>query len=229
MDIWDKKYRLKSKDGNILDNTIDDTYQRVARALADVEQGKSKQEQYYKEFLWALRQGAIPAGRIVSNAGALEHKPATSTINCTVSGIIYDSMDDILHKVHEAGLTLKAGCGIGYEFSTLRPKNAYVSGAGAYTSGPLSFMDIYDKMCFTVSSAGGRRGAQMGTFDIGHPDVVEFIRVKREDGRLRQFNLSLLITAEFMQAVKNNQVWALSFPVTEKEAAVDKLDLTDPS
>ena len=229
MDIWDKKYRLKSKDGNILDNTIDDTYQRVARALADVEQGKSKQEQYYKEFLWALRQGAIPAGRIVSNAGALEHKPATSTINCTVSGIIYDSMDDILHKVHEAGLTLKAGCGIGYEFSTLRPKNAYVSGAGAYTSGPLSFMDIYDKMCFTVSSAGGRRGAQMGTFDIGHPDVVEFIRVKREDGRLRQFNLSLLITAEFMQAVKNNQAWALSFPVTEKEAAVDKLDLTDPS
>ncbi len=229
MDIWDKKYRLKSKDGNILDSTIDDTYQRVARALADVEQGKSKQEQHYKEFLWALRQGAIPAGRIVSNAGALEHKPATSTINCTVSGIIYDSMDDILHKVHEAGLTLKAGCGIGYEFSTLRPKNAYVSGAGAYTSGPLSFMDIYDKMCFTVSSAGGRRGAQMGTFDIGHPDVVEFIRVKREDGRLRQFNLSLLITAEFMQAVKNNQVWALSFPVTDKEAAVDKLDLTDPN
>jgi len=227
MDIWDKKYRLKSKDGNTLDNTIDDTYQRVARALADVEQGKSKQEQHYKEFLWALRQGAIPAGRIVSNAGALEHKPATSTINCTVSGIIYDSMDDILHKVHEAGLTLKAGCGIGYEFSTLRPKNAYVSGAGAYTSGPLSFMDIYDKMCFTVSSAGGRRGAQMGTFDIGHPDVFEFIRVKREDGRLRQFNLSLLITAEFMQAVKNNQAWALSFPVTEKEAAVDKLDLTD--
>ncbi len=229
MDIWDTKYRLKTKDGVAIDANIDETYQRVARALSEVEKGKNKQEQYYKEFLWALRQGAIPAGRIVSNAGALEHKPATSTINCTVSGTITDSMDDILGKVHEAGLTLKAGCGIGYEFSTLRPKNAYVSGAGAYTSGPLSFMDIYDKMCFTVSSAGGRRGAQMATFDIGHPDVVEFIRAKREDGRLRQFNLSLLITTEFVEAVKNDQPWRLSFPVTEKEARLDQIDLNDSS
>ena len=224
MDIWDTKYRLKSKDGKAIDDTIDETYQRVARALSDVE-ADNKKEQFYIEFLWALRQGVIPAGRIISNAGALEHKPATSTINCTVSGTIADSMDDILGKVHEAGLTLKAGCGIGYEFSTLRPKDAYVSGAGAYTSGPLSFMDIYDKMCFTVSSAGGRRGAQMATFDIGHPDVIEFIRAKRENGRLRQFNLSLLITAEFMQAVKTDQAWALSFPVTEKEVNTDKLDL----
>ncbi|MCF8007216.1 MAG: adenosylcobalamin-dependent ribonucleoside-diphosphate reductase [Methylovulum sp.] len=227
MDIWDTKYRLKTKEGTALDATIDETYQRVAKALAEVEQGKAAQQQYYQEFLWALRQGVIPAGRIVSNAGALAHKPATSTINCTVSGIIADSMDDILHKVHEAGLTLKAGCGIGYEFSTLRPKDAYVSGAGAYTSGPLSFMDIYDKMCFTVSSAGGRRGAQMATFDIGHPDVIEFIRAKRENGRLRQFNLSLLITSEFMDAVKNDQLWALSFPVTEKEVRVDQLDLSN--
>jgi ribonucleoside-diphosphate reductase alpha chain len=667
MDIWDSKYRLKTKDGAAIDGTIDETYQRVAKALSEVETTEAKQKQYYKEFLWALRQGVIPAGRIVSNAGALAHKPSTSTINCTVSGTIADSMDDILHKVHEAGLTLKAGCvapdtlvcteygyvtaqqavteqhqqilsydrdahrfemrpilkhltthvprdenieisshlgtlstsikhpmlvyrddrlqyvraddisetdalvhyqlawqadkksalkawfagahlgdgsayekhityadsrekwqdkanaygqrlifkiraaerevveryaqffqqfyacqaqvvstvtanntpvwdftvasfkasaaselfdhqigkkshtlkvpqwikqrpnqhflpflaglldtdgtiatesgsailscshsvfateiqsllalfgvhgaithrksrcheyngklikdnggyqikiadsefllrvadfmadsgkknrikehqtqsgqydhyvmttalrsaleicalnlshtekqtlgfyhgkhqqvtvsrvylnrwagffsnlsalidvvrqlrpvksiqrdlnigenfydftvgthnnylagnnglavihncGIGYEFSTLRPKDAYVSGAGAYTSGPLSFMDIYDKMCFTVSSAGGRRGAQMATFDVAHPDVVEFIRAKREDGRLRQFNLSLLITAEFMQAVKNDEQWALSFPVTQKEAKVDKLDLED--
>ncbi|MFI3187448.1 MAG: LAGLIDADG family homing endonuclease [Methylococcaceae bacterium] len=667
MDIWDTKYRLKTKDGVAIDETIDETYQRVARALSEVEKGKTKQEQCYKDFLWVLRQGAIPAGRIISNAGALEHKPATSTINCTVSGTIADSMDDILHKVHEAGLTLKAGCvapdtlvcteqgyvtaqqavteqhqhilsydreaqrfemrpilkhmttlvptdenieigshlgtlttsikhpvlvyrddklqyvradhinntdamvhyqlpwkadkksalkawfagahlgdgsayekhitylstrekwqtkanvygkrlvfkvraaerevveryalffqrfyacqahvvstvtanhtpvwdftvasfkasapselfdhqtgkkshtlkvpqwikqtpdrhflpflaglidtdgtvstehgsailscqsalfadeiqsllalfgvhgaitqrkersheyngklikdaggysvkisdsaflvklcafmadsgkknrinkhqsqsgqydhylissalrsaletklselsylekqavglyhgkhlqltvsrvyldkwaekfpeltadidfvrqlrpvksikrnlaigetfydftvakhnnylagnnglavihncGIGYEFSTLRPKNAYVSGAGAYTSGPLSFMDIYDKMCFTVSSAGGRRGAQMATFDVGHPDVVEFIRAKREDGRLRQFNLSLLITTEFVEAVKNDLPWSLSFPVTEKEVKLDNLDLTD--
>ena len=192
-----------------------------------MEKDQALQEQCYKDFLWALRQGVIPAGRIISNAGALEHKPATSTINCTVSGTIADSMDDILHKVHEAGLTLKAGCGIGYEFSTLRPKNAYVSGAGAYTSGPLSFMDIYDKMCFTVSSAGGRRGAQMATFDIGHPDVVEFIRAKREDGRLRQFNLSLLITSEFVEAVKNDLPWSLSFPVTAKEVKLDQLDLAD--
>jgi len=160
LDIWDKKYRLKSREGLDVDKSLDDTYQRVARALADVEETEENKAKWFEKFLWVLRQGAIPAGRIISNAGARAHKPATSTINCTVSGTVGDSMDDILGKVHEAGLTLKAGCGIGYDFSTLRPRGAYVSGAGAYTSGPLSFMDIYDKMCFTVSSAGGRRGAQ---------------------------------------------------------------------
>ncbi len=226
LDIWDKKYRLTAKDGTAVDQSMDDTYRRVARALADVEAPEVR-EQWYEQFLWALRKGSIPAGRIMSNAGSLAHKPATSTINCTVSGTILDSMDDILNKVHEAGLTLKAGCGIGYEFSTLRPKGAYVSGAGAHTSGPLSFMDIYDKMCFTVSSAGGRRGAQMGTFDVGHPDVVDFVRAKREAGRLRQFNLSLLITDEFMQAVKTNADWQPAFPVSLKEA--EGLDFTDSS
>ena len=226
LDIWDKKYRLCAKDGTPIDKAMDDTYKRVARALADVEE-PARREEWYEKFLWALRKGTIPAGRITSNAGAQEHKPSTSTINCTVSGTIRDSMDDILAKVHEAGLTLKAGCGIGYEFSTMRPKGAYVSGAGAYTSGPLSFMDIYDKMCFTVSSAGGRRGAQMGTFDIGHPDVMDFIRAKREAGRLRQFNLSLLITDEFMQAVKDDAEWKLAFPVTHQGAEIDGLDTTD--
>ncbi|HEY3326347.1 MAG TPA: adenosylcobalamin-dependent ribonucleoside-diphosphate reductase [Novimethylophilus sp.] len=227
LDIWDKKYRLKSKQGEVIDQDIDDTYQRVARALADVETSEEKRQLWHEKFLWALRRGAIPAGRITSNAGALEHKPATSTINCTVSGIIEDSMNGILEKVHEAGLTLKAGCGIGYEFSTLRPKGAFVAGAGAYTSGPLSFMDIYDKMCFTVSSAGGRRGAQMATFDIAHPDVADFIKAKREAGRLRQFNLSCLITAEFMEAVKADAEWKLAFPVTDKEAQADGLKLDD--
>ncbi|MGN2251379.1 adenosylcobalamin-dependent ribonucleoside-diphosphate reductase [Frateuria sp. GZRe14] len=226
-DIWDKKYRLRTKAGEPVDGTIDETWQRVARALSDVEATDELRAHWFERFLWALRRGAIPAGRITSNAGALEHKPATSTINCTVSGTIRDSMDDILEKVHEAGLTLKAGCGIGYEFSTLRPRGAYVSGAGAYTSGPLSFMDIYDKMCFTVSSAGGRRGAQMGTFDISHPDAKEFIRAKREDGRLRQFNLSLLITDGFMQAVEHDQDWPLVFPVHVKEQ--DEIDLADPT
>ncbi len=226
LDIWDKKYRLKSKIGEIIDKDIDDTYQRVARAIANVEKTKELREEWHEKFLWALRRGAIPAGRITSNAGAQEHKPATSTINCTVSGTITDSMNGILDKVHEAGLTLKAGCGIGYEFSTLRPKGAYVSGAGAYTSGPLSFMDIYDKMCFTVSSAGGRRGAQMATFEVGHPDVMEFIRAKREDGRLRQFNCSLLITDEFMAAVRDGDDWPLAFPVSAAEA--DEVDLEDP-
>ena len=227
-DIWDKKYRLTAKDGSPIDNSMDDTYKRVARALADVENDESR-EQWYESFLWALRHGAIPAGRVTSNAGALEHKPATSTINCTVSGTIRDSMDDILNKVHEAGLTLKAGCGIGYEFSTLRPRGAYVSGAGAYTSGPLSFMDIYDKMCFTVSSAGGRRGAQMGTFDIGHPDVLEFIRSKRENGRLRQFNLSLLVSDDFMKAVKSDGEWQLAFPLGRQEFEAERPDLDDSS
>lgn len=223
LDIWDTKYRLKSKDGTPIDLQIDDTYQRVAKALAAQEQ---EPDSWYEPFLWALRNGAIPAGRITSNAGAFEHKPATSTINCTVSGTIQDSMDDILNKVHEAGLTLKAGCGIGYDFSTLRPRGAFVSGAGAYTSGPLSFMDIYDKMCFTVSSAGGRRGAQMGTMDIRHPDVLEFVQAKREDGRLRQFNLSLLITGDFIEAVKTDRDWQLIFPLNKKEVEQDKTDLT---
>jgi ribonucleoside-diphosphate reductase alpha chain len=219
-DIWSSKYRLTTKTGEPVDNAVDDTFNRVARALADVERDP---EAWFPRFLWALRSGAIPAGRIMSNAGAQAHKPATSTINCTVSGSIADSMDNILHKTHEAGLTLKAGCGIGYEFSTLRPRGAYVSGAGAYTSGPLSFMDIYDKMCFTVSSAGGRRGAQMGTFDVGHPDAVDFIRAKRENGRLRQFNLSLLITDDFIKAVKNDDPWQMAFPVTYKELEQDGL------
>ncbi len=226
LDIWDAKYRLKTKDGQGIDSNIDATYQRVARALADIELPELR-EHWYEQFLWALYRGAIPAGRIISNAGATAYKPATSTINCTVSGTVGDSMNDILSKLHEAGLTLKAGCGIGYEFSTLRPKGAYVSGAGAYTSGPLSFMDIYDKMCFTVSSAGGRRGAQMATFDVGHPDVLDFIRAKREDGRLRQFNLSLLITHEFMQAVQEDSDWALAFPLNPAEVETDKLDVND--
>ncbi len=229
LDIWDKKYRLKAKDGSEIDGNIDETFERVAHALAEVETTPELKKEWHEKFLWALRHGAIPAGRIISNAGAQEHKPATSTINCTVSGTIPDSMDGILAKVHEAGLTLKAGCGIGYEFSTLRPKGGYVSGAGAYTSGPLSFMDIYDKMCFTVSSAGGRRGAQMATFDVGHPDVFDFIKAKREDGRLRQFNLSLLITTDFVEAVKADGEWPLAFPMTTKEYATEKLDLKNTS
>ena len=228
LDIWDSEYRLKKRDGTVLDRDIDETFRRVARAIAAVETTDQLRAYWYEHFVWALRQGAIPAGRIMSNAGALEHKPATSTINCTVSGTILDSMDDILEKVHEAGLTLKAGCGIGYEFSTLRPKGAYVTGAGAYTSGPLSFMDIYDRMCFTVSSAGGRRGAQMATFDIGHPDVLDYIRAKREDGRLRQFNLSLLITREFMEAVRDDAQWRLAFPLTQLEVEQDDVNLDDP-
>ncbi len=224
LDIWDRKYRLKDLHDNPVDRTIEDTYARVARALADVEE-PGKRDYWFGRFMWALEHGAIPAGRIISNAGAREHKPATSTINCTVSGTVPDSMDGILSMAHEAGMTLKAGCGIGYEFSTLRPKGAYVSGAGAHTSGPLSFMDIFDAMCFTVSSAGGRRGAQMGTFDISHPDIIDFIRAKREDGRLRQFNLSCLITRDFMEAVKADADWQLVFPANRQEVEDEETEI----
>ncbi len=227
IDIWDQKYRLKDKAGSAIDKEINDTFIRIARTLADLEQDEEKNNFWFDRFLWALQNGAIPAGRIISNAGAEQYKPHTSTINCTVSGIIHDSMDDILQKLRLAGLTLKAGCGIGYEFSTLRPQGGFVAGAGAYTSGPMSFMDIYDKMCFTISSAGGRRGAQMATFDIRHPDVLDFIRAKRENGRLRQFNLSLLISEEFMQAVEHDDQWQLIFPVLKKEAFEDELDFDD--
>jgi len=226
-DIWQRKYQLKNNKGEAIDLCPEGTFTRVAKALSEIETTPEKQQHWYEKFLWALKHGAVPAGRILSNAGAQQYKPATSTINCTVSGKIHDSMDDILQKVHEAGMTLKSGAGIGYEFSTLRPRDAYVSGSGALTSGPLSFMDIYDKVCFTVSSAGGRRGAQMATFDIGHPDVLEFIRAKREDGRLRQFNLSLLITSEFMEAVKNEASWPLAFPLTEEEIQTHSIDIKD--
>ena len=228
LDIWRQKYQLKDRLGQPIDRNIDHSYQRVARALADIETTTELREQWYERFLWALQHGAIPAGRIISNAGAQEHKPATSTINCTVSDTIPDSMDGILNKLHEAGITLKSGAGIGYEFSTLRPRGAYVSGAGAHTSGPLSFMEIYDRMCFTISSAGGRRGAQMATFDIGHPDVVDFIEAKRQNGYLRQFNQSLLITDEFMLAVIEARDWPLAFPLTQAEQDAENLDLADP-
>jgi len=213
LDIWRQKYCLRDQQGKPVDRDIDATLQRVARAIAAMESTAELEHHWYEEFLWALRQGAIPAGRILSNAGARDYKADTSTINCTVSGTLADSMESILSKNTEAGLTLKAGCGIGYEFSTLRPAGAAVAGAGARTSGPLSFMEIFDKTCLTVSSAGGRRGAQMATFDVSHPDVLEFIRAKREPGRLRQFNLSLLITDEFIRAVEQDRPWPLVFPI----------------
>ena len=225
-EIWAQKYQLKDQKQQPVDLTVNDSYERTAKELASLEKDPTY---WYPKFLWALQSGATPAGRILSNAGASAYKPAVSLINCTVSEIVKDSMDGILSSNHKAGLTLKAGCGIGYEWSTLRPRNAFVSGAGAFTSGPLSFMDIFDATCFTVSSAGGRRGAQMGTMAVWHPDVVDFITAKRTNGKLRQFNLSLLIDDAFMQAVINKQPWDLVFPVTEKELSVLGIKVTDPS
>lgn len=206
VDIWDEKYRLRANDGTPVEDDIDGTYRRVAKALAKAEK-RHLRKKYEKLFSDALKMGATGAGRIMSNAGAEVHKTAVSLINCTVSNTIGDSMEAILQANKEAGLTLKAGCGIGYEFSTIRPNGAHVNGAGAATSGPLPFMDIFDRTCATVKSAGARRGAQMGTFDVTHPDVVSFITAKREDGRLRNFNLSLLITDEFIEAVRADAMW----------------------
>jgi ribonucleoside-diphosphate reductase alpha chain len=155
LDIWQQKYQLKDQSGNPIDADVDASFQRVARKLASVEKDP---ERWYPEFLTAMRNGAIPAGRILSNAGAEEFKPSTSTINCVVSQKITDSISGIMQAAKEGAESLAAGCGIGYCFSTLRPKGAYVNGAGATTSGALSFMGIFDATCFTIASAGGRRG-----------------------------------------------------------------------
>jgi ribonucleoside-diphosphate reductase alpha chain len=213
-DIWKNKYQLVDQQGNFIDNDILDTYKRVAKALSAAEKDR---EYWYNEFLKVQQDGATPAGRILSNAGAEQHKPKTSLINCTVSQLIEDSMEGIMGAATNSAITLASGAGIGYEFSTLRPKGAFVGGSGATTSGPLPFMNIFDTMCFTVSSAGGRRGAQMGTMAVWHPDVVSFIKAKRADGTLRQFNLSLLIDDSFMDAVKNDADWDLVFPVLPNE------------
>ena len=155
LDIWDQKYRLKDMQEIPVDQSIQDTYIRVAKFLSRNEKDPNH---WFKEFLWATENGAIPAGRITSNAGAEQYKPATSLINCTVSQAIPDSIEGIFGTLERAAITLKAGCGIGYEGSTLRPMNAYVNGAGASTSGSLPFLDVYDKMCLTIACAGGRRG-----------------------------------------------------------------------
>lgn len=215
-DIWGTKYQLKDYNGNPVDLDVKSTYIRVARAVADVEP-EDQREFWFEQYLYILENGATPAGRILSNAGAGEYKPATSLINCTVSQIVEDSMTGIMEACKQSAITLASGAGIGYEFSTLRPAGAFVRGAGSYTSGPLPFMNIFDNMCFTVSSAGGRRGAQMATFAVWHPDVEAFIKAKRQDGTLRQFNLSLLINDEFIEAVKNDSDWDLFFPMMAKE------------
>ena len=222
VETWARKYGLRTKEGVILERDMDSTMIRVAQALANVEEPDNRQY-WFKEFLAAMRNGAIPGGRIMSNAGAEKYKPAASTINCTVSATIEDSMEGILHSVYEAGITLAAGCGIGYDFTTLRPRGAYVAGVGATTSGAVSFMGIHDAMCFTVASAGGRRGAQMGTLDIRHPDIEEFIEAKRTDGRLRQFNLSVLISDDFMRAVRGDKEWPLIFPLNKREPEPEEL------
>lgn len=221
--IWDLKHRLKDEFGNPVDLTLEDTFKRVASTLANQEYDFEKWE---KEFFQIIKNGCFPAGRILANAGSSQYKPNTTLINCVVASNIEDSLDSILNVALENGTTLKTGAGIGFCFSTIRPKGAFVKGVGANTSGPLSFADIYDKICFTISSAGGRRGSMMLTFHVFHPDVYDVIKAKREDGRLRQFNISLLITDEFMNAVKTNSSWDLYFPIHKDDPHLQETDRT---
>jgi ribonucleotide reductase alpha subunit len=219
LEVYWSKYQLKDTNNNLIDIDIHDTFKRVAKSLAEKEHDKDKWE---NKFLWTMENGGIPAGRILSNAGSEQYKPGTSLINCLVSENIEDSIDGILEAVKKSGISLSKGSGIGYCFSSLRPKGAYINGVGAYTSGSMSFMKIFDTMCFTINSAGGRRGAQMGTHFIFHPDIEEFITCKQKDGEFRQFNLSVLITNEFMSAVKNDLNWNLYFPIHKAEIGLVK-------
>lgn len=217
-EIWGRKYQLKKPGGETIDKTVDGTFLRVAEALASVEKDPKKWEPIFYD---AMKSGALPAGRIMSNAGSKGHKETASLINCTVSQKIDDSIEGIFDSVKQSALTLAAGCGIGYDFSTLRPRGAHVSGVGATTTGSLPFMSVFDSMCFTVASAGGRRGAQMATMMVWHPDILDYIRAKRTDGAFRQFNMSVLITDEFLEAVKNDDEWLFYFPYTLKSRAND--------
>src|SRR5262244_2959087 len=204
--IWDMKYRLKSADGAPVDKTIEDTWRRVATALAEPERDRAV---WTERFYEALRDFQfLPAGRVVAGAGTARN---VTLFNCFVMGAIPDDMSGIFTHLREAALTLQQGGGIGYDFSTLRPKGAPVKSLGAEASGPLSFMDVWDAMCRTIMSAGYRRGAMMATMRCDHPDIEAFIDAKREPGRLRMFNLSVLVTDAFMKAVEEDAPWELHF------------------
>ena len=204
--IWREKYQFKKADGSPVDQALEDTWKRVARSLAAVENDSVFWEQKFYDALQGSR--FLPAGRIISGAGTGR---SVTLFNCFVMGEIADDMSGIFFGLREAALTMQQGGGIGYDFSTLRPKGAPVHGVGADASGPLSFMNVWDSMCRTIMSAGSRRGAMMATLRCDHPDIEEFIGAKRDPVLLRMFNLSVLITDEFMEAVRNNKAWDLLF------------------
>ncbi|QBF33049.1 adenosylcobalamin-dependent ribonucleoside-diphosphate reductase [Thalassococcus sp. S3] len=204
--IWDMKYRFKAADGTPHDVTVEDTWRRIARDLAKVEKDPDHWE---GEFYAALEDFKyLPAGRITAGAGTAR---SVTLFNCFVMGTIPDSMGGIFEMLKEAALTMQQGGGIGYDFSTIRPKGADVHGVAADASGPLSFMDVWDAMCRTIMSAGSRRGAMMATMRCDHPDIEEFITAKSDAARLRMFNVSVLVTDAFMEAVKNDASWELQF------------------
>lgn len=204
--IWDMKYRLKEQDGTPIDRSVEDSWRRIARSLA---QAEKKPEIWEDKFYNALEDFKyLPAGRITAGAGTGR---SVTLFNCFVMGTIPDSMSGIFDMLKEAALTMQQGGGIGYDFSTIRPKGAPVAGVAADASGPLSFMDVWDAMCRTIMSAGSRRGAMMATMRCDHPDVEDFITAKSDSARLRMFNLSVLVTDDFMEAVKADGPWELKY------------------
>ena len=204
--IWDMKYRLKAADGTAVDASVEDTWRRIARALAAVEAEPALWEDRFYAALDGFK--FLPAGRITAGAGTGR---AVTLFNCFVMGTIPDTMAGIFEALKEAALTMQQGGGIGYDFSTIRPKGAEVKGVAADASGPLSFMDVWDAMCRTIMSAGSRRGAMMATMRCDHPDIEAFIEAKKDPARLRMFNLSVLVTDPFMAAVKADAAWELVF------------------
>src|ERR1700743_129820 len=206
--IWDMKYRFKAADGTPLDRGMADSLTRVAASLA-MAAAPQRRSTAAQSFALALKDHRfLPAGRILAGAGTGR---SVTLFNCFVMGAIPDSMDGIFAALREAALTLQQGGGIGYDFSTLRPKGALVKGVGADASGPVSFMEVWDAMCRTIMSAGARRGAMMATLACDHPDIEDFIDAKRTSGRLSNFNLSVLVSDAFMAAVKADTVWNLQF------------------
>jgi len=219
--IWDMKYRFKQADGTPIDNTVEDSWHRIAGALASVE---ASPEAWEPKFFDALSDFKfLPAGRITAGAGT---ERSVTLFNCFVMGTIPDSMGGIFEMLKEAALTMQQGGGIGYDFTTIRPKGAKVKGVAADASGPLSFMDVWDAMCRTIMSAGSRRGAMMATMRCDHPDILDFITAKRDPARLRMFNVSVLVTDAFMDAVKSDSSWCLVFEgeVFKTMKAVDLWD-----
>jgi ribonucleoside-diphosphate reductase alpha chain len=209
--IWDAKYRLKAADGTALEAGIEETWARLAAAGASVEKARGRKA-WTKRFLDALTDFQfLPAGRIIAGAGTSRD---VTLFNCFVMGPIADDLASIFDNVKEAALTMQKGGGIGHDFSTLRPTGALVKSVGAGASGPVSFMDVWDSMCKTIMSAGQRRGAMMATMRCDHPDIEAFIDAKSDATRLRNFNLSVLVTDAFMAAVERDDTWALTFEGT---------------
>lgn len=204
--IWDMKYRFKEADGKPIDQTVEDSWRRIARDLAKVEKAP---DQWEDKFYGALEDFKfLPAGRITAGAGTARN---VTLFNCFVMGTVPDSMGGIFDSLKEAALTMQQGGGIGYDFSTIRPRGAGVKGVAADASGPLSFMDVWDSMCRTIMSAGSRRGAMMATMRCDHPDIEHFITAKSDPARLRMFNMSVLVSDAFMEAVKVDGSWELTF------------------